>query len=483
MRKEHWLSNRDLMGETFFSIYLRVSFEQYLNQMLAYVKVIEGFGIVFPMIEEEIEKTKILNKRSINIGKKLIQTNGKTIKFYFGACEAAGNRLTLRFQEHEDMYNNLMEDILLNTSNVIYAEYIELDYYDWQNRTDIDQYTYKGSLKYTRDENRKKIVDISERPGKRGIYPMDEHVIFNGASKFWFGPDFYALQPKEAFLAFQDCIEVKDLGEKGVSVYLYPIYEGDEPLSQQRQWSLRKFLKVDEPRPYVETPEYIPKDKIEQFIDTEPSVLTAIHPGRHIVCVKTDVLATLVKDVFTEDVKIFRTNGIQAAEFVWKVSNGMAIQVNSSWCLLVLRNERLDLTKDSERAFYTDLLSEYEESYVFYVHEGHAVFGHLKKGIYQRLVYFMGYELKYESGPISKEEQELMETYDKKLSKKNPFRVLLEESNGKAWYLDDGFMEDLCATKCIDLRNPEQYGILDLAYITSYQPLIEPPTKPWWKFW
>lgn len=132
---------------------------------------------------------------------------------------------------------------LLTPKNLYIGYHLDNDYINWQDRTGIENYKYRGGLKYTKDNLGRKIVDISDRPGRT---VFKKHFNYCGASKIWFGPMIYQYIPQELIISFKKAIKITVLKDNITCVHLYKgIYSGDDPQNQEIQKLFREHIGID----------------------------------------------------------------------------------------------------------------------------------------------------------------------------------------------------------------------------------------------
>lgn len=167
-------------------------------------------------------------KRSIGIG------YGKRIDYY-----SVGFTM-----EIDDSYEDFLK-MWLPQKGFQLATFHQSDYVLWQSKERLNAYKYQGGLKFTKDRNGRKIVDISDRPGRWAKHPRFQYC---GASQFWFGPGMYDLIPKEHILSYTgEMVEMKELDNDVIYVHLYEgVQDGDQPKSQKAQREFREHLGIDE---------------------------------------------------------------------------------------------------------------------------------------------------------------------------------------------------------------------------------------------
>jgi len=134
---------------------------------------------------------------------------------------------------------------LIHPETFYFASYSEGDYINWQsNKGVVENYKYRGGLKYAKNQHGEKSVDISDRPGRM---VFTKYFNYCGASEMWFGPLIYSYIPQELILTFEGAIEIKVLEHNITYVHLYEgIYDGDEPRNQEVQKKFREHIRIDE---------------------------------------------------------------------------------------------------------------------------------------------------------------------------------------------------------------------------------------------
>lgn len=140
--------------------------------------------------------------------------------------------------KHPDFLN------LVHPETFYFASYSENDYINWQSNDGVvENYKYRGGLKYTKNKYGEKSVDISDRPGRM---VFTKYFNYCGASKIWFGPLIFQYIPQELILAFEGAVEIKILENNITYVHLYEdVYDGNEPKSQEVQKEFRDHIKID----------------------------------------------------------------------------------------------------------------------------------------------------------------------------------------------------------------------------------------------
>lgn len=137
----------------------------------------------------------------------------------------------------------MFEKLILN-EQLILGCFEEQDYLFWQNCTGVSAYKYKGGLKYSRNNLGKKIVDVTNRPG-RSVF--NKKFRYAGSSKMWFGPQIYQYIPQEKVLGFEGAVEIEVLEHNITFLNLYEtVYDGDAPNNQEIQRRFRKQIGIDE---------------------------------------------------------------------------------------------------------------------------------------------------------------------------------------------------------------------------------------------
>lgn len=145
------------------------------------------------------------------------------------------------FFNFDKEYN--FENEIFNIDGINYVIKYNSYFSNWDNGTSPTGYKYTGGLTmYYSEDFQRKMVDISDRPGRFTRY---KYFLFKGGSDYWFGNSFFDLIPKEVLLTFTDC-EVNEVLPNGyVHIRLFDLRDYWEDANQTRLANFRDFLGID----------------------------------------------------------------------------------------------------------------------------------------------------------------------------------------------------------------------------------------------
>jgi hypothetical protein len=258
-RKKPWINNRKRFELTTFDSFhsketsLNLLFDKlmdYLNNDLSSFDYFGSFGLKRNSLKQGFDvENYVENLKKIHpaFG---IDFEDSSKKGNIQSCSI--RRMDLKVYEYvslgiqyftEPLKSNFIS--LINPETLFLAYYAEIDYVNWQSMGGaISNYKYQGGLNFTFNKFGEKVVDISDRPGRK---LFTKYFNYCGGSELWFGPMIYKYIPQQLILKFEGAIEIKIINNNITYVHLYEgVYDGDDIKNQEIQSRFRKHLNLDE---------------------------------------------------------------------------------------------------------------------------------------------------------------------------------------------------------------------------------------------